>query len=175
MKQLLLMILLMSNISLAANLENVSNGENISSNSFNKVVQVLNKVLDIQIPIGENSYTARIGGGGSVSSENTDWISGSAGISDTNRYNLIFNLNMFSVAPNCVASVYQGNDAAQLSVGLDSVSNTQVAYRTGYQINGVFVKYPYDFTVICQRIGSDYKGYKTIRQFLVDSGLSFLQ
>jgi hypothetical protein len=118
-----------------------------------------------------DTFSAKVSAAGVVSSENIDWISGNASITDSSQFQLNLKPELVSQSLNCVANTFQGSDAAQLTGSASSTSNTAVLVRTGYQLNDSnFVKQAYPFTIICQKQGADYIG-KTAKAVASDQNV----
>lgn len=81
----------------------------------------------------QDVFSAQINNAGTVSSENVDWINGNASIASTSVYTVTFNTGIFSVAPNCTLVTAEAGNA---NVTINSVSSTQVVYRTFASTSG---------------------------------------
>lgn len=176
MKFILLLILLVSPIS-QASVESVSEGAPIQASLFNKISNIINGLLDTQIPTGENVYSARVRNVAPASitqSGSTNWITSCSNTS-TGQYSCNINPGLGLVNKlNCTVSLDQEGLSACLAVmRTDSSSNSSLKIQGQETSRNAYCNL-HSFNLTCQRIGSDYRPYKTIRQVLIDTGLSFL-
>jgi hypothetical protein len=99
-------------------------------------------------------------------SENVDWILGFATITDTSKFAFTINTGIFSVKPNCSATMASDVSGVSQSAVIDITSNTTMSVRT--LAGGGKSAQP--FTVICQKAGIDYIG-KTAKAVASDQNL----
>lgn len=75
------------------------------------------------------SFSASIAADGTVSGENTDWITGNCANGSTGHYTCTLNSGVFSVAPNCVVVGNYGiNNSGNTTI--ESTSTTEVKTQT---------------------------------------------
>lgn len=166
--------LLMTNIAIAADLPDTVSGEVIESSFFNKITQTINKIIDIQIPTGENNYSARIVGV-SITNQNVSWLS-SCSYPSAGRYNCVVNPSLgLTQKMNCSVTLDQSSLSA--CIGLIDTANSSVSniLVQGQETARNAYCGMASFVLACQRGGVDYKPYKSIRQILISAGLSFLE
>lgn len=103
----------------------------------------------------ETIFSADISSGNVVSKENLDWISSSSG---SGTVTVTFNTGVFSVAPNCVASIGDATGPG-MSASVNSTSTTAVVVSLlDYNGNAQ----PDEFTLVCQRQGADFIAAKNL-------------
>ena len=95
----------------------------------------------------ENVFSAQIGGTGTVTNENLDWINGNCTTGDNINYACTYNLTLANPM-NCTVSDISAAGAAQASRVFSS-TNTGITFGNGSASRGVSVK--------CQKQGADYK------------------
>ncbi len=115
-------------------------------------------VSDVSV---ENVFSAKVSSTGVVSGENLDWISGNAVITNTATYALAFSSNIFTQAPNCVATAQESVDLTTLGVvERVVVTNTGGSWRvTAGNTGGPIAA---DWRIICTKQGADYKAKNVI-------------
>lgn len=102
----------------------------------------------------ENLFSARVSSADAVSNENVDWINGNCTSGTTGRATCIFNTNLFSVAPNCLAVVATSTSINQLTCSLGGDANT-AQVTVDCKSDASDSNQPFD--LFCQRVGSDRK------------------
>jgi hypothetical protein len=107
-----------------------------------------------------DTFSAKITGGGIVSGENVDWISGNASLTDTSLYAISFNTGIFTTAPNCTLTEVDAVTTLTTSVKNSTEPTTSGAsVRTGFNTTASsFTKAVVPFHIICQKQGADYIG-----------------
>lgn len=98
----------------------------------------------------DNVYSAKSTSGGTISDENKDWINGNASVASA-KYTITFNTGIFTVAPNCWATV-NNTPGSQRIIAASSVSATQVVFSTFNAASAAGL----DFMLSCQKSGNDY-------------------
>jgi hypothetical protein len=107
----------------------------------------------------ESVFGARVvdsGAAGTVSNENLDWVSGNCTNPSAGTYVCTFNTGVFSLAPNCEATV---DDPRTIRVG--TVTNTSVTINT-YNSTTSSVQDANGFSLMCQKQGVDYENTRKI-------------
>ena len=157
-----------------ANFNDVSPGDEITSALFNKIQQTLNGILDIQIPTGENVYSASFDSNGTLLSQNVDWIDTNAsGRINTGDFLVVYKSGTFTVTPVLNITPDHVDNIAHVSAEYNASSNNGVrVFIRALPSTAGFRDAYFNFTAHAQ--GADYKPYKTIRQILIDAGLTFL-
>jgi hypothetical protein len=112
-----------------------------------------------------DTFSASVSGAAIVSNENVDWVSGNASKGGTGLFNITFNSNIFTVAPNCVATPSVG-DNVYPSITYTGATSLQV--RMGATNNVLFDN---PFKIICQKQGVDYVG-KSAKAVSSDQNIS---
>jgi hypothetical protein len=110
-------------------------------------------------PSCETEFSAKIGSTGTVTEENIDWINSNASNPSTGNYTITFNTNLFTVAPNCTATVWQPSGTRDRLLTITSISSTQVLIQTSVG-NGSAESKP--FTIACQKQGADFTAAKQL-------------
>jgi hypothetical protein len=107
-----------------------------------------------------DTFSAKITGGGIVSGENVDWISGNASLTDTSLYAISFNTGIFTTAPNCTLTEVDSITTLTTSVKNSTEPTLSgVSVRTGFNtVASSFTKAVVPFHIICQKQGADYIG-----------------
>lgn len=165
---------MLSNFAIADTINLVDSGDVIESSVFNKIGKMLNKILDIKIPTGENVYSANISGS-TVYNQSTPWLQ-SCGNNATGRYQCypLASLNL-TQQMNCSVTLNQNSLSAVTALINTNISSTSVIAIQGQQTS-TNAYYPIQsFILSCQRAGADYYPYKTIKELLISAGLTFLQ
>jgi hypothetical protein len=102
--------------------------------------------------INQTVFSAKVGSTGTVMEENIDWINSNASNPSTGNYTITFNTSLFTVAPNCIATVWQPSGTRDRLLTITSISSTQILIQTSVG-NGVAESKP--FTITCQKQGID--------------------
>ena len=107
-----------------------------------------------------DTFSAKITGGGIVSGENVDWISGNASLTDTSLYAISFNTGIFTTAPNCTLTEIDAVTTLTTSVkNSTEPTSSGASVRTGFNTTASsFTKAVVPFHIICQKQGADYIG-----------------
>jgi hypothetical protein len=116
-----------------------------------------------------NEFSTSAGATGIVTKENLDFINGNCSSSGS-IYTCNFNSLIFSQAPNCsvVTDINTNGSAATI----DSISSTQVVYRTFITTTAASTDFP--VRLFCQRASGDYKPRQDIPAFLSSTVTSSL-
>lgn len=112
----------------------------------------------------ENTFGFYAGSTGSIDSatETLDWINGNCVVSDISLYTCTPNVGVFTVAPNCTASVATDASGVSLSANVVTQLFNSIVVRT--LSGGAKVAVP--FTVQCTKGGPDFVAKRTIEGFL---------
>lgn len=102
----------------------------------------------------ENIFTAIVSNADVVSNENVDWLNGNCTDAATGRATCIFNSSLFTVAPNCLAVANDSSSINQISCSLNGSPTTS---QVGIDCKSNATDSNQNFTLICQRTGSDRK------------------
>lgn len=111
----------------------------------------------------QTEFSAKISFTGVISAENLDWISTTTATPSSAQYTLVFNSNIFTVAPNCVATVSTSGQLAT-TPRIESVSSLQVVIATSYAGGAGANPSVQDqaFNIICQKQGADFTAAKQL-------------
>jgi len=114
-----------------------------------------------------DTFSAKISSAGVVSEENvSDFINGNCTVSPVGTYTCNFGTSVFSVAPNCTATV--GGGAGGVIARFSTQTNTQYVINLR---NNSDVAATENFSLICQKQGVDYVG-RTALAVASDQNLS---
>jgi len=102
----------------------------------------------------ENIFTAIVSNADVVSNENVDWLNGNCTDAATGRATCIFNTSIFSSPPNCLAVA---NDSSNLNQITCSLTLSPTTSQVGIDCKSNATDSNQNFTLICQRTGSDRK------------------
>jgi hypothetical protein len=106
-----------------------------------------------------DTLTARVDSSDVITTENTDWLSSCADVTETGQATCLFNTGTFTVAPSCVCTAADmGTNIADITCKVESVSATQVVLQTSN--NGAVSNVAK--TLSCSKQGADYKNSRTI-------------
>lgn len=101
-----------------------------------------------------DTFSAKVSAAGAVSDENTNFISGNCALTDTSLFTCTWNTSIFSVTPNCVASMAADISGVSQSASTGTVNTTSGAFRV---LSGG-AKSAQAFNIVCQKQGADYVG-----------------
>ena len=136
-----------------------SNGLKLKSTDTTGTVLVDQAYVGLGSPVVDFTpdmvYSAKISSAGTVTEENTDWISGNC--TGNSPYTCTFNTGVFSVAPNCVATQNTANNSGfNGNIGISSLSAASLIVRIVENNNNSNIS----FILTCQKQGADYKTSK---------------
>jgi hypothetical protein len=103
----------------------------------------------------QTEFSVNVNSDGTIDTngENVDFINGNCTISDTSLYTCNFNSGIFTVTPNCVATVFSSSTNAAIAT-IWSQTTSSLRVRTTRTTEQYILR---AFKAICQRSGADYE------------------
>ena len=126
---------------------------------------LINKILDLKISTGENVFSVRVNGDGSVADESVDFLTSSCSISGNDYFCLYTSSFSSSITQgmNCLSVDGSGS-------GATVPTRVYVSNSTGFNFSNPKLN---TTRIICQKVGSDYHPMKTIRELIEEAGFIF--